>query len=355
MPQYSTSKDPTWEEVINEEGAVPQFFTSLEIVVGITIAIVIVAKLLGKVKLNLVTPKMQYIGIFTVCALLIITGIFFQVFIFIVPAAIVAFFAFVVMLVPIREAKAETFEDPIYIPQEKKYLIYHGYDLSFPSDAIHTILTKHSHFYNGLHASEKEKFIDRLNDFMDDKKFIIHDTSGFREMPVLISASAIQLSFGLKKYMLPSFDIINIYPQEFMRYSPSIRFVIGNVCDNCINISWKHFLSGFQIADNGENVGLHEMSHAYYCQNFVSNTDVDTTFKFQYQNFERLALTELEPLRKVNNNLYTPYGLTNEQEFWAESVELFFEKPIQMKTAYPAIYEAMSSMLRQYPAERIMA
>ena len=60
-------------------------------------------------------------------------------------------------------------------------------------------------------------------------------------MPVLISAAAIQVSFGLEKYLLPDFPNIHIFPEEFIATEPSVRFLEGNVSDNCINISWKHF------------------------------------------------------------------------------------------------------------------
>ena len=43
-------------------------------------------------------------------------------------------------------------------------------------------------------------------------------------MPVLISAAAIQLTFGLKKYLLPNFKFIHIYPKEFLRVQPTICY-----------------------------------------------------------------------------------------------------------------------------------
>ena len=48
--------------------------------------------------------------------------------------------------------------------------------------------------------------------------------------------------------------------------------------------------------------------------------------------------------------LYSDYAMKDFQEFWAESVEIFFEKPVQLKVLYPALYQVMSDLLNQDPA-----
>jgi Mlc titration factor MtfA (ptsG expression regulator) len=48
-------------------------------------------------------------------------------------------------------------------------------------------------------------------------------------------------------------------------------------------------------------------------------------------------------------DFYSAYALKNFQEFWAESIEIFFEKPMQMKTIYPDLYKAISALLNQDP------
>ncbi|UEG50069.1 zinc-dependent peptidase [Ferruginibacter lapsinanis] len=235
------------------------------------------------------------------------------------------------------------------------YLIYHGNTLNFSRITLTTVLFKHFPFYNSLDGFEKDKFINRLEKFIESKIFIIHDESGFREMPILISASAIQLTFGLEKYLLPYFDTINIYPQEFLGVQPFIRFLEGNVSGNTINLSWKHFLEGFQFPEDGENVGLHEMSHALYYQTFVVGESVDNDFKNTFETFNisgNKAFAEEHALKK---DLYSDYAMKNFQEFWAESIEIFFEKPLQMRAVHPELYAAMSDLLNQSPADRIKA
>ncbi|CAN5774522.1 hypothetical protein BH11BAC4_BH11BAC4_17440 [soil metagenome] len=219
------------------------------------------------------------------------------------------------------------------------YLTYEGSELHLSEAGITRMLTRRSNFYNSLDAIGKEKFLYRLQRSIKQKTFKIHDSSGFREMPVLISAAAIQLSFGLEKYLLPDFPFIHISPQEFMAVHPNIRFLEGNVSGNCINISWKHFLKGFEFPGDGQNVGLHELAHAYYYQNFQSgNSEHDFVADFsKFTNYGNKAF-EQEQVRGYD--LYSDYAIRNFQEFWAESVEIFFDKPVEMKNNYPELYAA---------------
>jgi Mlc titration factor MtfA (ptsG expression regulator) len=49
------------------------------------------------------------------------------------------------------------------------------------------------------------------------------------------------------------------------------------------------------------------------------------------------------------NKLYSDYALRNFQEFWAESIEIFFERPADMKRKYEDLYGALCEILNQNP------
>ena len=235
-------------------------------------------------------------------------------------------------------------------PQKKTYLTYYGDELDFTDEALNAILLKRLPFFKPLNEANRKKFLHRLNKFLAEKTFYIHDESGFKEMPVLISATAIQLSFGLDKYLLPSFEKIHIYPEEFVGIHSNFRILEGNVSDNCVNLSWKHFLKGFQFPEDGQNVGLHEFAHAYYFQYFETGESVDKKFVSAYPEFNNHCNDVVAHEQRPGNDLYTDYGLTNVQEFWAESVELFFEKPVQLKSRYPILYDALIKIWNQDPS-----
>ncbi len=242
----------------------------------------------------------------------------------------------------------EEYAQPVKIPTYNS-LVYIGKDLNFSTEEIEAILHKRFPYFNTLSVGEKFRFLQRHKKFMAKKVFSIHDKSGFKEMPVLISATAIQVSLGLDEYMLPHYKYINIFPKEFLGVVPHVRFLEGNVSGNTINISWKHFLQGYENIENGQNVGLHEMAHAYYCQNMVCEDERDHTFVKAYGNFDMLSSTVFKNEHLSNKKLYSDYGLRNLQEFWAESVEIFFERPVAMKQQYPDLFMTMSLLLNQHP------
>ena len=197
-------------------------------------------------------------------------------------------------------------------------LVYNGSELEFSTEVLHAVLTKHFQYYNRLLDVDREKFISRLRKFIDNKIFIIHARKGYREMPILISASAIQLTFGLRKYLLSHFNIIQVFPEAFVGLEP-FRILIGNVTGNTINIAWKQFLEGYKNKYDLQNVGLHEMAHALYYQNFETELYVDRNFKDAFQ------------------------------EFWAESIEIYFKCPDRLQLHYPDLYKALCDILHQDP------
>ena len=229
-------------------------------------------------------------------------------------------------------------------------LVYSGSRLNFTDELLAQVLARRFPFYNSLNEADQSKFIRRLKKFIALKTFIIHDSSGFKEMPILISATAVQICFGLEKYLLPNFDTFNIYPCEFIGTYPSIRVLIGNVTGNTINLSWKHFLEGFQAKSDGQNVGIHEMAHALYYQAFVVEKNVDREFRDTFTDFNSSGNKVYDMEKLPGWGLYSEYAIRDFQEFWAESVEIFFEKPLQMKALYPELYAAMSDLLNQDPS-----
>jgi MtfA peptidase len=225
-------------------------------------------------------------------------------------------------------------------------LIYDGKHLNFKLEEIRTVLTKRFAFYNTLNSERKIFFVQRVLKFIKTKDFKIHDKNGFKEMPILLAATAIQLSFGLEDYLLPHYKNIHIFPAEFLGLDPSIRFLVGNVSKNNINISWKHFLKGYDSYNDGHNVGLHEMAHAYYCQFFIFDEN-ENIFKQNYKIFRSDIATTIAIDKNSKEKLFSDNAYKNEQEFWAESVELFFEKPNELKNLYPSLYTKMSALLNQ--------
>jgi MtfA peptidase len=234
-------------------------------------------------------------------------------------------------------------EPPTYYPHA---MLIKGKQLAFTDAAIHQALEKRHPFFRGLSAPNKAKFLKRLKRFMAAKDFVIHHENGFREMPILIGAAAIQLTFGLRHYMLSAYWQVHIHPEEYFG-SGDLRILAGNVQGRRIALSWKHFLEGFHYPENGENVGLHEMAHALYGQVFWFDKRGHRAFKKGWFVFQQQATVALAAEQQKGKGVYSDNGKRNLHEFWAESVELFFEKPLALHGQYPQMYRSLCQLLKQ--------
>jgi Mlc titration factor MtfA (ptsG expression regulator) len=227
-------------------------------------------------------------------------------------------------------------------------IVIHGKDLGITDEELERILLKRFPYYSPLALSLKALFLLRLKKFLSKKTFIIKDDEGFREMPVLTSAAAIQLTFGLKQYLLPFYPFIRIYPQEYFS-EQSFKVLAGNVQGNIITVAWNHLLQGITNPADGANVGLHEMSHALYIQKLVVEEGFTRRFTREYNHLLSECRTAFDDETMGRVDLYTEYATTNMDEFWAGSVELFFEKPSALNHNYPLIYKRMMTLLNQDP------
>jgi MtfA peptidase len=224
-------------------------------------------------------------------------------------------------------------------------LVYKGKDLEFEDSVLEFVLNKYSPFYVALKAESRHRFKDRVLKFMAAKTFIIYDHQGFREMPILISASAIQVSFGLEHFMMPHYTTIQVHPKEYIGVNP-LRILVGNVQGNCINLAWSYFLEGFQYAKDGKNIGLHEMAHALYGQNTYGST-IERNWALKFMRLTDCMELTMKDVEIIGHGLYTETAMCNTQEFWAESIELFFEKPTALFQYHPELYRQVSSILNQ--------
>jgi Mlc titration factor MtfA (ptsG expression regulator) len=235
---------------------------------------------------------------------------------------------------------------------EKTDIIFHGSNIEWSHEQLHEMLLKRFPYYAALDQLLQTKFRSRLHRFMHTKTFIIKNSQGVKDMPVLVSAAAIQLTFGLRYYHLPFFKYIRIYPEEYFSEKEFFKVLAGNVQRNVISIAWNHVLNSYTGPADGINTPLHEMSHALYIQKLVVDKEYSKKFNTRYKSVIDECRKAYRHESSGQKNLYSDYAQSNPQEFWAESVELFFEKPGELRRSYPEVYNSMVKLLNQDPAER---
>jgi MtfA peptidase len=214
-----------------------------------------------------------------------------------------------------------------------------------------SVISQYISYFNELPDAGKKRFLERTIHFRSIKHFSYIGMEEKKEIPILISAAAVQISFGLEKYELPFFKNIYVMPDAYQRTGEKEIFV-GHVSPEGIFISWKYFLQGYGDATDNVNVAIHEMAHALEHESFINEADVDRDFR---ADFDKLSVASGPVFAGaiVNRGSYLRnYAFTNMQEFWAVSVEAFFENPAALKQSLPQLYGTLCDILNQDPLTR---
>jgi Mlc titration factor MtfA (ptsG expression regulator) len=217
------------------------------------------------------------------------------------------------------------------------------------------LLSRCNPYYASLNKAGKERFLTRVQHFIAVKTFNYIDLEPDERMPLLVSAAAVQLTYGLEHYLLDYFETIHILKDRY-RYGLYETPFEGHVSEDGIYLSWTHFLKEFTNYSDGENVGLHEMAHALTYVNFTVREGRDKTFHDHFTEFSSVARPIFERMKAGEANLLDAYAATNYQEFWAVCIETFFERSNAFRKQQPELYASLCGLLNQDPltAEKIL-
>lgn len=120
-------------------------------------------------------------------------------------------------------------------------------------------------------------------------------------------------------------------------------------------LSWDYALKGGLDDTDGHNVVIHEFAHQL--DGLTGHTNgIPVLRKGQaYAGWEKAMLDaydrHVERLRVGDMTLIDPYGATNHEEFFAEAIVTFFEKPRALRSEEPALYAELSQLLALDPAQ----
>lgn len=210
-------------------------------------------------------------------------------------------------------------------------------------------LSKYNPYYKSLSQAGKDRFLSRTIEFILSKEFHFHSIREEEIMPVLISGAAVQITYGLKNFRMDYYPIINVIRKEYVLKMDQETY-FGHVSKSGIYISWKHFNDGYEDYSDSINIGLHEMAHALSFDAYLGYADAsDRKFKQRLKEFSEEGVPVFRALKKFSNYVLDDYASTNFDEFWAVSVETFFEEPEKFKQNLPDLYKDMCDTLNQDP------
>ncbi len=210
------------------------------------------------------------------------------------------------------------------------------------------LLFKKNHYYRYLSPEQRKAFDNRLVHFKASRSFIARNNVVLtEEMKLLISATAVQMTFGLRWYMMREFSRIAVFPEAYYNKVHD-RFHKGEVNPNgLVILNWKDFYSGNEIPNDSINLGIHEFAHTLALQQLNNNAFKDRFFE---DNFNKLMNTISNPVfRKIIQQRagLRNYALTNPMEFFAVVSEAFFENPFQLYRNHKSIYVLLTKMYNQ--------
>lgn len=221
----------------------------------------------------------------------------------------------------------------------------------FTPQKIRPHIEAHFDYYRRLPPRFKAEFEFKLHEFISRKEFIPRQMKEVtEEMRVLISAAAVQLTFGLPDVYLRHFTRILVYPDDY--YSTIFkRYHRGevNLGGGVIVLSWKSFVSGYADGSDGFNLGLHEMAHALKLENGIFNREYNFLDEEILAQWTIIARNTMEEIRQGTESFFRKYGGTSMDEFFAVAVENFFERPVAFKKEHPQLYKFTVLLLRQDP------
>jgi len=204
-------------------------------------------------------------------------------------------------------------------------------------------------FFAPLTSAGRARFISRMLRLAREKEFI--GLKGFQVTDtarLMISASAVQLTFGLRHYRLHHLSTIRIFPDTFYHarlqsWMKGAMFESGNLM-----ISWKDFIEGYETGTDNYNLGLHEMAHALEID--VRHTyHNEVKFSGYFSRWLQVSSPTYRALRSGENDFLRQYGGTNVHEFFAVCVEHFFESPEKFSQELPDVFNHLCLVLNQNP------
>lgn len=211
-------------------------------------------------------------------------------------------------------------------------------------------LSYYSSYYRNLNHRLKRLFRKRTyisSQFIDFRPIEFDEVT--EEMKILITSALIQMTFGLNKYILRRFKTIYVVPNtyRFQQYEALLGHV--DYSANVIVMSWPSVTEGFVIPDDAFNVALHELSHALQAEN-QERLFYNRFFNaVKLEEFNEAGAQKLYDIRAKRHNYLREYAGINMIEFFAVSVETFFEQPEEFKTQLPKLYKILVNLWRQDP------
>ncbi|MEZ7504695.1 zinc-dependent peptidase [Flavobacterium sp. Arc2] len=238
--------------------------------------------------------------------------------------------------------------EPVYVLIFNKPLYIHWYPFKRKlNPGQRAVLRKESVFYQNLSAKKKLFFEHRTATFIAKYKFFGKgDFIVTEHSKVVIAATYVMLTFGMRHYLIAVFNKIIIYPEPYLstirneyhkgEFNPRLKAVV---------FSWKDFQEGYYCDNDNLNLGIHEFAHALYFHGLKSRDQSGVVFSSTYVKIQEYLVQPKILEQVISSNYFRIYAYTNQVEFLAVILEHFFETPHVFKKEFPELYNYVREMI----------
>ena len=238
--------------------------------------------------------------------------------------------------------------EPLYVLLFNKPFYIHWYPNPKKLNSNHkSILNKEFIFYTKLPAKYKVYYEHRVASFL--KSYKVLGMDGFEvtdRSRILIAATYVMLTFGIRRYLIGSFKRIIVYPETYLsnitgevhkgEFNPGLKIIV---------FSWADFEEGHQFKNDNLNLGLHEFSHALYFHGLKGRDHSSAIFSDEYTKLQEYLVQPTIIEKLTESNYFRIYAYTNHAEFFAVVLEHFFETPQVFKSQFPELYGIVKKMI----------
>jgi Mlc titration factor MtfA (ptsG expression regulator) len=230
------------------------------------------------------------------------------------------------------------------------------------------LIQRHVVFFRRLSTKDRAELLGHVQVFLAEKRF--EGCGGFTvtdEVRVTIAAQACLLLLHRKTDYFPGLLTILVYPftytVEEKRQVAELLWEEGTVSRlgetgrrmGSLVLSWGAVKHGAAYPADGKNVVLHEFAHQLDFENQAADGVPDLASRKQQLDWSEIMRTEFASLRAADESgvptLLDTYGATNPVEFFAVSVEAFFERPRDLCARHPKLYAELQRYFQQDPME----
>jgi len=223
----------------------------------------------------------------------------------------------------------------------------------FPQEWL-KLIQRHVVFFHKLTAGDRAELLGHMQVFLAEKRF--EGCGGFE-----ITDEVRETDY------FPHLLTILVYPLTYMvqedhRIGEHVweEGTVGRLGETgrrmgSLVLSWGAVKHGAADPSDGKNVVLHEFAHQLDYENHAADGVPGLATREQQSAWSEVMNSEFASLRAADESgiptLLDTYGATDPVEFFAVSVEAFFEQPRALRARHPRLYAELQNYFQQDPVD----